>query len=73
MPVDSEVVPKPGAPAKSGFRCELGLRDLTFFGIVCLVGPRWIPAAAHMGPGSITLWVLAGLLFAVPLAAGCQG
>jgi APA family basic amino acid/polyamine antiporter len=52
-----------------GLRRELGIRDLTLFGIVCIVGPRWIPAAAHMGPGSITLWLLAGLLFGVPLAA----
>jgi len=52
-----------------GLRRELTLRDLTLFGIVCLVGPRWIPTAAHAGPGSITLWLLAALLFGVPLAA----
>ncbi|HSU57944.1 MAG TPA: hypothetical protein VLI55_01420, partial [Bryobacteraceae bacterium] len=46
-----------------GLRRELTLRDLTLFGIVCLVGPRWIPTAAHAGPGSITLWLLAALLF----------
>ena len=37
---------------------ELGLRDLTMFAIACIVGTRWIPAAAHAGPGSITLWLL---------------
>jgi glutamate:GABA antiporter len=47
---------------------ELGLRDLTFFAITCMVGTRWIPAAAHAGPGSITLWLLAALLFMIPLA-----
>src|SRR6476619_3767445 len=47
---------------------ELGLRDITFFAITCIVGTRWIPAAAHAGPGSVTLWLLAAVLFMVPLA-----
>src|SRR5260370_8558943 len=47
---------------------ELGLRDLTFFAIACIVGTRWIPAAAHAGPGAVTLWLLAAVLFMVPLA-----
>jgi amino acid transporter len=47
---------------------ELGLRDVTLFAITCIVGTRWIPAAAHAGPGSITLWLLAAVLFMVPLA-----
>src|SRR5204863_42525 len=47
---------------------ELGLRDLTLFIISCIVGTRWIPAAAHAGPGSVTLWLLAAVLFMVPLA-----
>ena len=38
---------------------ELGLRDITLFAITCIVGTRWIPAAAHAGPGSVTLWLLA--------------
>ncbi len=49
-------------------RRELGLRDLTLFLIVIMVGPRWISVAAHGGPGTIILWILAALLFAVPLA-----
>ncbi|WP_263368761.1 APC family permease [Edaphobacter bradus] len=51
-----------------GLRRELSVRDLTLFGIVCIAGPRWIPAAAHAGPGSVTLWLLAGLLLGAPLA-----
>ena len=47
---------------------ELGLRDVTLFAIACIVGTRWIAAAAHAGPGSVTLWLLAALLFVVPLA-----
>jgi len=49
-------------------RRELNLRDITLFAISCIVGTRWIPAAAHAGPGSLTLWVLAALFFVIPLA-----
>jgi amino acid transporter len=49
-------------------RREMGLRDVTLFAITCMVGTRWIPAAAHAGPGSVTLWLLAAVLFMVPLA-----
>lgn len=47
---------------------ELGLRDLSLFLVVLMVGPRWISVAAHGGPGTILLWILAALLFAIPLA-----
>jgi glutamate:GABA antiporter len=49
-------------------RRELGLRDLSLFLIVIMVGPRWISVAAHGGPGTILLWILAAVLFAIPLA-----
>jgi amino acid transporter len=49
-------------------RRELGVRDLTLFAISCIVGTRWIAAAAHAGPGSLTLWVAAAVFFVVPLA-----
>lgn len=52
----------------AGLRREMGLRDVSLFAIACIVGTRWIPAAAHAGPGSITLWLLAALLFVIPLA-----
>lgn len=53
------------APA---LRRELCLRDLTLFTITCIVGTRWVSAAAHAGPGSVTLWILAAVLFVGPLA-----
>jgi amino acid transporter len=55
----------PTAPA---LRREMNLRDVTLFAIACIVGTRWVPAAAHAGPGSITLWLLAAVLFVAPLA-----
>jgi amino acid transporter len=48
---------------------ELGLRDVTLFAIACIVGSRWISPAAHAGPGSLLLWVLAAVFFTAPLAA----
>jgi amino acid transporter len=52
----------------SGLRREFGLRDITLFGIACIVGARWIAPAAHAGPGAITLWLLAALLLVIPLS-----
>jgi amino acid transporter len=49
-------------------RRELGLRDITLFAIACIVGVRWVPMAAHAGPGTITLWLAAAVLFVAPLA-----
>ncbi|HEV2445024.1 MAG TPA: APC family permease [Candidatus Sulfopaludibacter sp.] len=49
-------------------RREMGLRDITLFAITCVTSTRWVPGAAHAGSMSITLWLLAALLFAVPLA-----
>jgi len=55
-------------PDEPALRRELGLRDLTLFAITCIVGVRWVPMAAHAGPGSVTLWLLAAVLFTAPLA-----
>jgi glutamate:GABA antiporter len=49
-------------------RRTLGTRDITLFAIAAVVGARWIATAAHAGPGSIVLWVIAAVCFAVPLA-----
>jgi amino acid transporter len=49
-------------------RRTLGTRDITFFVIACIVGTRWLATAAHAGPGSILLWLIAAVCFAVPLA-----
>ncbi len=46
----------------------LGTRDITLFAIACIIGTRWIPAAAHAGPGAILLWILGALGLSVPLA-----
>jgi amino acid transporter len=58
----------PEATPTPALKGQLGLRDVTLFAVACIVGTRWIPAAAHAGPGSVTLWLAAALLFACPLA-----
>lgn len=44
----------------------LGLRDMVLFNIVAVLSLRWFATAAAAGPSSVTLWVLAALLFFVP-------
>ena len=46
----------------------MGFWDVLLFNIATVLGPRWIAAAAHNGPSSISLWVLAAALFFVPTA-----
>src|ERR1700680_5211232 len=44
----------------------MGFWDVLLFNIATVLGPRWIAAAAHNGPSSISLWVLTALLFFLP-------
>jgi amino acid transporter len=60
--------PATKALPQPALRREMGLRDVTLFAISCIVGTRWIAAAAHAGPGSVALWLLAAIFFVVPLA-----
>jgi glutamate:GABA antiporter len=46
----------------------LGLRDVTLLGLASIIGTRWLATAAHAGPGSVSLFLLAGLFFVVPMA-----
>jgi glutamate:GABA antiporter len=45
----------------------LGLWDIVAMNIVAVVGLRWIARSARAGESSVTLWMLAWLLFFVPL------
>jgi glutamate:GABA antiporter len=66
----SQALPNSAQPQ---LRRELGLRDLILFNISAVVGVRWLAAAAHIGPGAITLWLLAAVLFFVPSALAVSG
>jgi amino acid transporter len=46
----------------------MGFWDVLLFNIAAVLGPRWIAAAAHNGTSSISLWVLAAVLFFLPTA-----
>ena len=51
---------------KRQLRREMGFWDVLLFNIAAVLGPRWIAAAAHNGTSSISLWILAAVLFFVP-------
>jgi amino acid transporter len=51
---------------KSQLRRAMGFWDVLLFNIAAVLGPRWIAAAAHNGTSSISLWVLAAVLFFLP-------
>src|SRR5690242_13039302 len=46
----------------------MGFWDVLWFCIATVLGPRWIAAAARNGQSSISLWILAAVLFFVPTA-----
>jgi len=46
----------------------MGFMDVLLFNIAAVLGPRWIAAAAHNGPSSVALWMVAALLFFLPTA-----
>lgn len=52
-----------------GVIASLTLWDVVAMNIVAIVGLRWISRSARIGAPAVTLWILAGLLFFVPLAA----
>ncbi len=54
--------------AQPALRRELRLWHLVLFNIAAVAGIRWLAAAAHVGPGSLTLWVLAAAGFFLPSA-----
>ena len=49
-------------------RRTMGFWDVLLFNIAAVLGPRWIAAAAHNGTSSISLWILAAVLFFLPTA-----
>jgi glutamate:GABA antiporter len=56
------------ANQKSQLRKVMGFWDVLLFNVAAVLGPRWIAAAAHNGTSSISLWILAAVLFFLPTA-----
>jgi amino acid transporter len=46
----------------------MGFWDVLLFNVAAVLGPRWVAAAAHNGPSSIVLWMIAALGFFLPTA-----
>jgi glutamate:GABA antiporter len=61
------------AETRPALRRELGLRDLVLFNIAAVLGIRWLAAAAHAGPASVSLWLFAAVFFFVPSALAVAG
>jgi glutamate:GABA antiporter len=47
-------------------RRVMGFWDVLLFNIATVLGPRWIAAAAHNGQSSVSLWIIAAMLFFLP-------
>ena len=50
-------------------RRVLGLWDIVAMNVVAVVGMRWIARTARIGAPAITLWLLAWIVFFLPMAA----
>lgn len=48
---------------------ELGVRDLALTQILFIIGLTWIGVAGKLGPSHVVMWLLAVVLFYLPLAA----
>jgi amino acid transporter len=55
-------------PDQGTFIKALGLWDVIAMNIVAVVGLRWIARSARVGAPSVSLWILACLVFFIPLA-----
>jgi len=64
--MSSGTVPSRVAPQHVELPRVLTLRDLVLFNIVAVLSLRWTATAGAAGPSSLTLWVLAAVLFFVP-------
>jgi amino acid transporter len=60
--------PGSASDPKQQLRRVMGFWDVLLFCIATVLGPRWVAAAARNGPSSISLWILAAILFFVPTA-----
>lgn len=46
----------------------MGFWDVLLFNIATVLGPRWVASAAHNGTSSVSLWIIAAVLFFLPSA-----
>ncbi len=53
----------------AALRKELGVRDLALTQILFIIGLTWIGVAGKLGPSHVVLWLLAIVLFYLPMSA----
>ena len=53
---------------EASLRKELGLRDLVLAQVLCVVGSSWVGIAAKLGRAHVVFWLVAMLVFYLPLA-----
>jgi amino acid transporter len=62
---------RPGSPASTGKPNQpkrvMGLRDVVFFYVVTGLSLQWVATAATAGASAMVMWVVAWLIFFVPL------
>lgn len=68
-PVGAGVSCESAPAAPHGLKRQLALRDLVLTQILCVVGSSWVGVAAGLGKAQSLVWVLAMLLFYLPMAA----
>jgi len=56
------------AASPPALRRTMGLGDTALFLVVAVVSPRWIAAAAAVGPSALVIWLIALVAFFVPMA-----
>jgi glutamate:GABA antiporter len=54
---------------QENLRQEMGLGDLVLAQVLCVVGSSWVGVAAKLGRAHVVFWIVAMLLFYLPLAA----
>ena len=63
----STIPSAPSAPTHVELPRVLTLRDLVLFNIVAILSLRWTATAAAAGASSLIMWVVAALLFFIPM------
>ncbi|HEY2858867.1 MAG TPA: APC family permease [Terracidiphilus sp.] len=64
----TDTAEKPPAAQAHGLKRQLGLGDLVLTQILCVVGSSWVGVAGGLGRAQSLVWVLAMLLFYLPMA-----
>jgi len=57
------------SPSEHRLQRQLDLRDLVLTQVLCVVGSSWVGVAAGLGRAQTVMWVVAMLVFYLPMAA----